>query len=56
MNITLKADFDSALRFTKLLMNQRRLKVIHKISIDKKIEKDGLDFLNINLEIEGYYL
>lgn len=56
MTISLATDFNSAVSLTKQLLNQRRLKIIRKINIDKKIEKTGDNYLNINLEIEGYYL
>ena len=56
MKLVIQSDFDQAVRFIKTILNQRRLKTISKIALDKSESETGINYLTINLEVEGYHL
>lgn len=56
MKLVIQSDFDQAVLFIKTILNQRRLKTISKIALDKSESETGINYLTINLEVEGYHL
>lgn len=55
MKLAIESDFDQAILLTKSILNQRRLKTINSISLDKSSDESGAGYLTINLELDGYY-
>ncbi len=56
MRLVIESDFDQAVAFIKTISNQRRLKTIRKISLDKDQDAKGSSHLTIDIEVEGYHL
>lgn len=57
VNLDLRGNFDSLMMFVRELNNQRRLKLIRRMSILKENEKATESAeLKISMEVDGYYL
>lgn len=57
INMGIHGDFKSFLSFMKTIGDQRRLKVINSIAIDRdSAVSSGSASIRINLNLEGYYL
>lgn len=56
VNVELGSTFDEYVKFEKDLIQQRRLKKIKSVTINREEIGSGSATLNIKAEIEGYYL
>lgn len=56
VSVQLGSSFDDYIKFEKDLIQQRRLKNIKSVSIDRETVGSGSATLQINAVIEGYYL
>lgn len=56
VNVELGSTFDDYIKFEKDLIQQRRLKKIKMVTINREEVGSGSATLNIKAEIEGYYL
>lgn len=57
IKMNLEGSFDDTLSFVKKIYEQRRLKRVPDLSIDRSAEESSRSStLNINLNVEGYYL
>ena len=56
VHIETQSDFAKVYQFIGSMLNQRRLKSINSLSIVNDTEASGSASLNINMEIDGYYL
>lgn len=55
MSISIDSDFDQAISLIKIITNQRRLKTIKSISLDKNEGENETGFLTITIELNGYF-